>query len=79
MAEYPSYDPNNPTTEDGQYLGNRSISNVFEPGSTGKLFTLATALEEGTATPGVGVRDPVRDVLRRVSGSRTPTTTRIRS
>ena len=51
MAEYPSYDPNNPTTEDGQYLGNRSISNVFEPGSTGKLFTLATALEEGTATP----------------------------
>lgn len=51
MAEYPSYDPNNPTTEGGQYLGNRSISNVFEPGSTGKLFTIATALEEGTATP----------------------------
>ena len=49
LAEYPSYDPNSPRESD--YLGNRSISNVFEPGSTGKLFTLAAALEEGTVTP----------------------------
>ena len=49
LAEYPSYDPNAP--QEDEYLGNRSISNVFEPGSTGKLFTFAAALEEGTATP----------------------------
>ncbi|MDN5688539.1 MAG: penicillin-binding protein 2 [Brachybacterium sp.] len=47
LAEYPSYDPNAPQQD--EYLGNRSISNVFEPGSTGKLFTVAAALEEGTA------------------------------
>lgn len=49
LAEYPSYDPNSPQESD--FLGNRSISNVFEPGSTGKLFTLAAAIEEGTVTP----------------------------
>ncbi|WP_226832003.1 penicillin-binding protein 2 [Brachybacterium sp. FME24] len=51
LAEYPSYDPNDPGASGNEYLGNRSISNVFEPGSTGKLFTIASALEEGTATP----------------------------
>ncbi|HEX7350126.1 penicillin-binding protein 2 [Brachybacterium sp.] len=50
LAEYPSYDPNTPGASDSDFLGNRSISNVFEPGSTGKLFTLAAALEEGTVT-----------------------------
>lgn len=51
LAEYPSYDPNTPGASDSDFLGNRSISNVFEPGSTGKVFTLAAALEEGTVTP----------------------------
>jgi cell division protein FtsI (penicillin-binding protein 3) len=51
LAEHPSYDPNTPGTGEYDFLGNRSISNVFEPGSTGKLFTLAAALEEGTVTP----------------------------
>ncbi|WP_241237296.1 peptidoglycan D,D-transpeptidase FtsI family protein [Brachybacterium saurashtrense] len=51
LAEYPSFDPNSPGSSDPEDLGNRSISNVFEPGSTGKLFTLAAAIEEGTVTP----------------------------
>lgn len=51
LAEYPSYDPNTPGASETDFLGNRSISNVFEPGSTGKLFTIAAALEEGTVTP----------------------------
>ncbi|MGP9537872.1 peptidoglycan D,D-transpeptidase FtsI family protein [Brachybacterium sp. AOP43-C2-M15] len=51
LAEYPSYDPNDPGAAEEQDRGNRSISNVFEPGSTGKLFTVAAALEEGTVTP----------------------------
>lgn len=49
LADYPTYDPNAPGSD--QYLGNRSISNIFEPGSTGKLFTMAAAIEEGTVTP----------------------------
>lgn len=51
LAEYPTYDPNDPGRVPAEQLGNRSISDVFEPGSTGKLFTMAAALEEGTATP----------------------------
>ena len=51
LAEYPSYDPNDPGAAEEQDRGNRSISNVFEPGSTGKLFTMAAAIEEGTVTP----------------------------
>lgn len=51
LADYPTYDPNDPGAAPAEDRGNRSISNVFEPGSAGKLFTLAAALEEGTATP----------------------------
>jgi cell division protein FtsI (penicillin-binding protein 3) len=51
LAEYPTYDPNSPGEADAEDLGNRSISSVFEPGSTGKLFTMAAAIEEGTVTP----------------------------
>ncbi|MGY5763812.1 peptidoglycan D,D-transpeptidase FtsI family protein [Brachybacterium sp. DNPG3] len=50
LADNPTYDPNDYASADPEDLGNRSISNVFEPGSTGKLFTMAAALEEGTAT-----------------------------
>ncbi|MEE1618799.1 peptidoglycan D,D-transpeptidase FtsI family protein [Brachybacterium sp. J153] len=50
LAEYPTYDPNDFANTDPADLGNRSISNVFEPGSTGKLFTVAAALEEGTVS-----------------------------
>ena len=51
LAESPTYDPNSPGDADAEDLGNRAISSVFEPGSTGKLFTIAAAIEEGTVTP----------------------------
>src|SRR5699024_11021511 len=51
LAEYPSFDPNTPGELAPEDLGSRSISSVFEPGSTGTLFSLAPALEEGTVTP----------------------------
>lgn len=50
LADHPTYDPNDPGAAPEENRGNRAISNVFEPGSTGKLFTFAAALEEGTAT-----------------------------
>lgn len=49
LADYPTYDPNNPGATDAKYRGNQSISNVFEPGSTGKLFTMASVINEGKA------------------------------
>ncbi|MCL6422052.1 penicillin-binding protein 2 [Brachybacterium sp. JHP9] len=51
LAETPTYDPNDPGATDEKYRGNQSLSNVFEPGSTGKLLTVTTALEQGTITP----------------------------
>lgn len=51
LADYPTFDPNAPGDAQEEHRGNRSISNVFEPGSTGKVFTVAAAIEEGTVTP----------------------------
>ncbi len=47
MVGQPSYNPNNRTgLKSGNYR-NRSLTDVFEPGSTLKPFTIATALESG--------------------------------
>ncbi|UQN31249.1 peptidoglycan D,D-transpeptidase FtsI family protein [Brachybacterium kimchii] len=51
LADYPTFDPNKPGKTDPEYLGNQSLSNVFEPGSTGKLLTVACALEHKKVTP----------------------------
>lgn len=45
MANQPSYNPNNRSTIDVSHLRNRAITDVFEPGSTMKLATVAAALE----------------------------------
>lgn len=50
LAEYPTYDPNRPGAAKPDDLRNGSISNVFEPGSTGKLFTFAAAIDSGKAS-----------------------------
>jgi cell division protein FtsI (penicillin-binding protein 3) len=47
MVGQPSYNPNNRTgLKSGNYR-NRALTDVFEPGSTLKPFTIATALESG--------------------------------
>ncbi len=51
MVNYPSFDPNNRKNLSGEQLRNRAMTDVFEPGSTIKPFTIATALELGRVTP----------------------------
>lgn len=46
-AVYPSYNPNNRSGLKGEHFRNRAITDVFEPGSTLKPFTLAAALMSG--------------------------------
>jgi len=51
LATVPTFDPNATGSADPANLGNRALTDVFEPGSTAKVMTLAAVLEEGGATP----------------------------
>lgn len=52
MANQPSYNPHNKSNmTDFSVLRNRAITDVFEPGSPMKAFTIAAALESGLYTP----------------------------
>ncbi len=58
MASYPDFDPNllskgaPPENFDKKSLGNPAICQLFEPGSTFKVVTLAAAIEEKSVAPG---------------------------
>jgi cell division protein FtsI (penicillin-binding protein 3) len=60
VASYPSFDPNTDIGKKGTQLSNVAFSDVFEPGSTSKIMTMAAALEEGTVTPSTPVVIPNR-------------------
>ena len=51
LANLPSYNPNNRARLAGAQLRNRAMTDLFEPGSTLKPFTVALALETGRVTP----------------------------
>lgn len=45
LANYPTFDPNDRSSFQGDVLRNRVLTDTFEPGSTFKPFTLGLALE----------------------------------
>jgi len=47
MVNYPSYNPNSRTTISPSLRRNAAVTDVLEPGSTMKPFTVAAALEDG--------------------------------
>jgi len=51
MVNQPAYNPNNRDELLVDHLRNRAITDVFEPGSTVKPFTVAAALESGLFDP----------------------------
>lgn len=55
MCMSPCYDPNDPPRNDAQQLTElmrlTAISDVYEPGSTFKILTAASALDSGVTTP----------------------------
>lgn len=50
LANLPAFNPNNRAALDTRRARNRAITDVFEPGSTLKPFTVAAALEAGVTT-----------------------------
>ncbi len=55
LANVPSFNPNNRARLAGARLRNRALTDVFEPGSTLKPFTVALALESDRITPATRV------------------------
>jgi cell division protein FtsI (penicillin-binding protein 3) len=51
LANYPGYNPNNRGNASSKVMRNRAITDLFEPGSTLKPFTVATAIETGKVNP----------------------------
>ncbi|HEX9850948.1 penicillin-binding protein [Candidatus Deferrimicrobium sp.] len=50
MATAPSFNPNTPARGPAEARKNRSLTDSFEPGSTFKVFTLASAIELGAVS-----------------------------
>lgn len=51
LANWPRVDANNPGGAPAYAQQNRAVGFTYEPGSTFKAFTVAGALDDGTATP----------------------------
>jgi cell division protein FtsI/penicillin-binding protein 2 len=52
MANAPSYDPNKPNAvKDAKLFRNSAIQDLYEPGSTFKVVTMAAGLDSGAITP----------------------------
>lgn len=51
LAVTPTFDPNKAGTADPDTRSNAALTQVFEPGSTAKLMTLAAVVNEGKANP----------------------------
>ena len=51
LVNQPDYNPNNRANVTGRQTRNRSVTDLFEPGSTMKPFTVAAALDAGIVTP----------------------------
>lgn len=54
MANAPAFNPNAYGRYPAQVLRNRAVADSFEPGSTMKVFLIASALEEKVISPGDG-------------------------
>lgn len=51
QASAPTFDPNNSRSITLDKLSNPAVQEVYEPGSTGKVITVAAAMEEGLVAP----------------------------
>lgn len=51
LATVPTFDANDIASVPSELLGNRALSNAYEPGSTSKVATIAAVLDQGAAQP----------------------------
>lgn len=58
LATSPSFDSNSPGTASADNLGNRAVSDAYEPGSVQKVLTVAALMDAGIITPDTKVETP---------------------
>ena len=58
LATAPSFDSANPGAADSGNLGNRAVTEAYEPGSTEKVLTMAALADSGLVTPDTKVDIP---------------------
>ena len=51
VANWPTFDPNDPGSYSADARADRAVSDAYEPGSTFKVITLTGAIENGVANP----------------------------
>jgi len=60
MATAPGFDPNDRRGVPAELFRNRSITDLYEPGSTLKVVTIAAALDQGVVSPATTFEVPPR-------------------
>lgn len=60
MSVLPTFDSSNPGAAKSEDLGNRAITEVYEPGSTQKVLTMAALADQGLVSPDTRVQVPPR-------------------
>ncbi|MCM3658409.1 penicillin-binding protein 2 [Agromyces mediolanus] len=63
VADVPTVDPNDPDSTDVEDRGSRSFAAPFEPGSTFKALTAASAIDAGQADPTSEIVAPYRKLF----------------
>jgi len=51
LADYPSFDSNDPSKSPDSVLGSRALRDAYEPGSVEKVLTLSSLIDAGKITP----------------------------
>jgi cell division protein FtsI (penicillin-binding protein 3) len=58
LADYPTYDANQPTLSPKRDLGSRALRDVYEPGSVEKVLTASSLIDAGKVTPDTRITVP---------------------
>ncbi|MGN6576642.1 MAG: peptidoglycan D,D-transpeptidase FtsI family protein [Nocardioides sp.] len=58
LADYPTYDSNQPTLSPEADLGSRALRDVYEPGSVEKVLTASSLIDAGKVTPDTKITVP---------------------
>ena len=63
LADYPTFDANQPTLSPKADLGSRALRNVYEPGSVEKVLTSSSLIDAGKVTPNTRITVPPQLVV----------------